>query len=217
MKQLRSITSLLLLIAGSASMQAQEKAFNKGDFVIDAGANFIYYNNTSTITPETGASVIKNEKMTGAVYAAGLEYGLFGWLGVGVKVRYDDYISSVDSITHLKTSATGYDVIANLNLHLIKTAHLDIPIGVGYGYSGIQYNVPTDTVIGKLKGQGAIFDIHADPKLYFGNHFGINFHVAYTYYGYPDVIYNDNKAGTLSTTHLTATGLNLGVGLQLRF
>jgi hypothetical protein len=218
MKQFLFPIFLFTLLASSLSLHAQDKAFKEGDFVIDAGANFAYYNNTSTPNSGPGAGVPKNDKMAGGVYAAGLEYGLFNWLGIGIKVRYDDYITSKDSITHLRPSVTGYDVLVNANLHVIKTKHLDIPIGLGYGYSGIQYNVPQDTLARNLKGQGAIFDVHMDPRLYFGEHFGINFHVAYTYFGYPSVIYNDNKNGTsVNTTHLTATGLNLGIGLQIKF
>jgi hypothetical protein len=216
MKNFSSRITLTLLATLCIMASAKAQSFKEGDFVIDLGANFMYYNTTAQSS--VSGSQVKTDKMAGGVYSAGLEYGLFNWLGVGLKVRYDDYITSKDSITHLRPSVTGYDVIANANFHFIKTEHLDIPIGVGYGYSGMNYTVPADTLARNLKGKGAIFDVHVDPKIYFGHHFGINFHVAYTWFGYPQLIYNDNKSGNSpNTTNLTATGLNLGVGLQFKF
>jgi hypothetical protein len=208
--------ALVLVIFSGSSVISHAQSFKEGDFVIDLGANFSDY--TATSLSSAPGSVTKTDKITGGVYSGGLEYGLFNWLGIGVKVRYDDYITSKDSITHFSPSRTGYDVILNANLHVIKTKHLDIPLGVGYGYSGLNYNIPTDTLVSTLKGKGAIFDVHVDPRIYFGNHFGINFHLAYTYFGYPQLVYADNKNGSSpNTTHLTATGINLGVGLQFKF
>ncbi len=206
--------ALSLVMLTSFSILSHAQAFKKDDIVIDLGVNFSYYNTTNQSSAP--GSAVQSSHLGGGVYSAGVEYGLANWFGVGVKLRYDDYITK-DSVTHPHPSATGYDALIIANFHFIKTKHLDIPIGVGYGYSGLKYTTQ-DSVASNLSGRGAIFDVHVDPRIYFGNHIGINFHVAYTYFGYPEVIYNDNKTGNKpNTSNLTATGINIGVGLQFKF
>ncbi|MES2286303.1 MAG: hypothetical protein V4547_11495 [Bacteroidota bacterium] len=211
---------------------AQKKAFHKGAVIVDLGIGVsVYktdledaYNNQVWNGSSFSTTRIKKDTTNAAaatVYPLNIEFGLKNWLGIGARVAYSKYFSEKDSISGLKVGVTGIDAGLVLNLHLIKTNRFDLPIGVTLGYSSFKLD-SKDTLNTIAKDNGFNYGFAAIPRFYFGEHIGLSFNLGYTVYSYPSILFSNKNDSNLNNDtdrvfKLKASGVNIGVGLLIKF
>lgn len=222
---MKKINSLILLSFAVATcpMYAQV-SFQKGSIVADFnGALGIYNTQTKDLTSQkTGA----DKAATRMLYFGG-EYGVLNWLGVGVRMQMNSFIVSKDSsqtyhsngtITdnYFTPSVKSYDFSVLANAHIIRTKKFDLAAGFLFGYSSLTFtwNDPNNTI---GKGGGTVFDIHLNPRLYFGKHFGMNLNIAYASYNYSSLSFTSNSQSNPDKISLGASGMAYSLGFQYRF
>jgi hypothetical protein len=209
------------------NLNAQDKAFEKGNVVIDIGTGLGLYA-TKSHEERTNSLNIRIAKDTtdgalSAIYPVCFEYGVTNWLGLGARFAYANYLTGNDSTTGNKPKITGIDADLLVNFHFIKTKRLDLPLRVTVGYSSFKY-LANDIAGTQAKDNGFNFGVALIPRIYFGNHIGIFFNLGYATYNYPSLKLSNNSdsnlnddAGQNYLLHLKGSGANIGLGLVVKF
>jgi len=207
----RFILSILMLFSG-LSLLAQ-KSFEKKTNVIAVGADLgLYSYNTyiaSSNKTETNAAL---NKMLTLQY----ERGVLNWLGVGLKMQLSDYFTQKDSITNTKAQVRGIDGSILINAHFLRTKRVNMLIGTNLGYSSLNWEA-RDAFISAAKGGGFTYDIHLQPRFYFGNHVGMFINLAYINYAYRNMDFTNTITNYEDVLDLVGGGMNFGLGLQVKF
>jgi hypothetical protein len=226
----------LLLISCFQMVMAQDKCFQKGNFIISIGAglgaystNYSYERDTTqySLTSQGITAVntrIARQKKDGAVSAIfpiHLEYAVNNWLGIGARVATAKFFANADSTNNnIKPNVTSFDAGLNINLHFIKTTRFDLPLAANIGYSKFKYLV-NDALSGKAVSNGFNYGFALVPRIYFGKHFGMYFNLGYAAYIYPNLKYSNTTNSNLNQqdnvkAKITGNGVNLGLGLQVK-
>jgi hypothetical protein len=207
-KQLIVATALLSAISSTA-----QKSFEKKTNVIGFGADLGIYNYQSRIgsTNSTSSSAAAN-KMLSLLY----ERGVTNWLGLGAKVQLCDYFTEKDSVTGTKPSVKAIDATLLVNAHFVKTKHVDLLTGFNIGYSNLNWEA-RDASISQAQGGGLVFDLHLQPRFYFGDHVGMFLNLAYTHYSYKNMDFTNIYTQQSDVLDLVGGGVNFGIGLQAKF
>ncbi len=207
-KQLIIATALLSAISSTA-----QKSFEKKTNVIGFGADLGIYNYQSRVgsTNSTSSSAAAN-KMLSLLY----ERGVTNWLGLGAKVQLSDYFTETDSATGTKPSVKAIDATLLVNAHFVKTKHVDLLTGFNIGYSNLNWEA-RDAYISQAQGGGLVFDLHLQPRFYFGDHVGMFLNLAYTHYGYKNMDFTNIYTQESDILDLVGGGVNFGIGLQAKF
>ena len=207
----RFITSSLLVFMG-LTMMAQ-KSFEKKSNVIGIGADLGLYNYNSYIASsnksETNAAL---NKMLTLQY----ERGVLNWLGVGLKMQLSDYFTQKDSITNTQAQVRGIDGSILINAHFLRTKRVNMLIGTNLGYSRLNWEA-RDAFISEAKGGGFTYDIHLQPRFYFGDHVGMFINLAYINYAYRNMDFTNTFTNYEDVLDLVGGGMNFGLGLQVKF
>lgn len=190
-----------------------DRSFQKNVNVISFGGDLGVYQYTSRIksTSETKTDGAANKALT-------LQYerGVLNWLGIGAKFQYSSYFTSTDSVTHTKPSVNGFDAMVLANAHFVRTRHIDLLAGFTAGYSHLNYTVH-DSYASQAVGGGSVFDIHLQPRFYFGNHIGMFINLAYVHYGYGSLDFQNTATKLDDAMSLKGGGINFGIGIQAKF
>lgn len=216
---IKKIAAVFAFTAFAGMLSAQ--SFDKGTMVAELNFNFGVYktesqdkiNNTKT---EDGAA----SKM----YSGSFEYGIFPWLGAGVKLQYSSYIVDPDTIFHtppqqdeyVQPTVGSFDPAVFANFHLGKRDHFDLAAGFSGGPSFFAYKIH-DANDSRATGTGFWYDIHLSPRFYFGNHFGLHLNIAYASFNYPNLIAESSSVSAINSFGIKGSGVNIGAGLQVKF
>ena len=66
-------------------------------------------------------------------------------------------------------------------------------------------------------GGGLVFDLHLQPRFYFGDHVGMFINLAYVHYGYKNMDFKNTFYNESDVLDLAGGGVNFGLGLQAKF
>lgn len=203
---------LAMVILASTNIFSQV-SFEKKTNVIAFGADLGIYQYASKIASNNKSSVTSAaNKMLSLQY----ERAILNWLGLGAKVTISDYFTSVDSITHTKPSVQAIDATAIVNAHFVRSKHVDLLAGFNVGYSNLSYEA-RDASISLAKGGGLTFDLHLQPRFYFGKHMGMFINLAYVNYNYQNMDFSNTSLKIDDILQLQGGGVNFGIGLQAKF
>ncbi len=217
MKKIFILSALSFFLLAKLSAQS----FEKGSKVIDLRYEFGIY---STQSHDKVANTNSTGSAASKIFNGSFEYGVLNWLGVGVKMQYDSYIASNDTIYHsppqateiVKPSVGAFDMAAMVNVHLAKKDHFDLAFGANFGASFFHYHL-NDAAASQANATGSWIDIHLTPRFYFGNHFGIHLNLGYASFNYPNVIAKSSAQSSINFSTLKGSGANFGIGFQYRF
>ncbi len=202
----------VLCILSSVSLLAQ-KSFEKKTNVIGFGADLGIYNYTSTIK---SYSVSNTDKAANKMLSLQYERGILNWLGVGAKVLISDYFTETDSITHEKPSVQALDATILVNAHFVRVKYVDMFAGFNIGYSTLNWEA-RDQFISKAQGGGLVYDLHLQPRFYFGKHIGMSVNLGYVNYNYQGLDFTNIVTNLPGVLDLKGGGVNFGIGLQGKF
>lgn len=231
MKKQFSILALSLFFVISAV--AQDKAFQKGNFLIRVGGGFAAYktktHNEYDAYGWTGSGFgkirVKKDTTDGAaslMIPVTLEYGITNWFGAGLRGAYSKYYANADSTNNnTKPTVGSFDIGVMMNFHLIKTVHFDMPLTLLVGYSAFTYKA-NDPANSMAKDGGYNIGVGLNPRIYFGDHVGMFFDLNYVSYHYPSMQFSNSSNSDLNATNnqvykLSGNGANVGLGLLVKF
>lgn len=205
---MKKILSLFLFSLFITNVNAQ--AFKFGTIGADLGTGFAIYGikSYSPVNQESHSGI----GIVGSLPVVHAEFGLARFVGIGVRFRRGTYGSSGTQ------KIRGNDVLLRVNFHLAnKNEKFDLPIGVGYGVSGMKANL---TPPEHLYANGSVLNIHVSPHLYFGKYIGMFLSVGYNKHIYNNIELQDS-AGKIYTDADGATwnmgGVYFEFGVSGRF
>ncbi|MBS1634858.1 MAG: hypothetical protein JST26_02975 [Bacteroidetes bacterium] len=181
--------------------------------MIAFGADLGIYNYRSTVaSSNTSDNNAAANKMLNLQY----ERGVLNWLGIGAKLQLCDYFTSKDTATGAKATVRSFDALVVINAHMLRSKRVDLLGGVNVGYSYLNYSA-NDKYISQATGGGSTFDIHFQPRFYFGDHFGMFINLAYVHYGYNNLDFQNTQTHIADVLDLNGGGVNFGFGFQAKF
>ena len=205
------ITTVIFILT-SLSIYSQV-SFEKKANVIAFGADLGVYQYTSkTLYNNLSSTTSAANKTLSLLY----ERAILNWLGVGAKIGINDYFTSVDSITHTKPTVQAIDATVLVNAHFVRSKHVDLLAGFNVGYSNLNYEA-RDASISSAKGGGLMFDLHFQPRFYFGKHIGMFINLAYINYNYQNMDFQNTSLKVVDVLQLKGGGVNFGLGIQGKF
>lgn len=190
-----------------------QKSFEKNTNVIAFGADLGLYNYTSKVATNPRSTATASLNKTLSLH---YERGVLNWLGVGAKVGISDYFTETDSITGNKAKVQAIDASLLVNAHFVRAKYVDMLGGFNFGYSYMNYSAG-DEFISNAKGGGLMYDIHIQPRFYFGKHVGMFINLAYIGYSYNHMDFTNTFTRLDDVLSLRGGGVNFGLGLQGRF
>ena len=205
---------IIFLFAACCALHGNaQRSFEKNANVISFGADLGIYNYRSTVaSSNTSDNNAAANKMLNLQY----ERGILNWLGVGAKVQLCDYFTSTDSTTHTKPTVRSIDALVVINAHMVRSKRVDLLGGVNVGYSYLNYSA-NDMFVSQATGGGATFDVHFQPRFYFGDHIGMFLNLAYVHYTYNNLDFHNTQTNISDILDLRGGGINFGLGLQAKF
>ena len=203
---------LALSVLCSVNLLAQ-KSFEKKTNVIGFGADLGIYTYESKIesSPKSNTDQSAN-KMLSLHY----ERGVLNWLGIGAKIQLSDYFTEKDSITNSKPKVQALDATILVNAHFVRAKYVDMLAGFNVGYSTLSWEA-RDQFVSQAKGGGLVFDLHLQPRFYFGKHVGMFINLAYVNYNYQDLDFTNTYTKIDDLLDLKGGGVYFGIGLQGKF
>ncbi len=208
MKKIITISIVLFTVNTYA-----QKSFEKKANVISVGGDVGLYQYVSKV-----ASNPKSETNGALNRMLNLQYerGILNWLGVGVKLQYNNYYTTKDSVTGTTPSVKAVDGTVIVNAHFVRTKRVDMLVGFNLGYSSMNWEA-RDQFISSATGSGLTYDFHLQPRFYFGNHIGMFINTSYVHYDYQNMDFKNTFTNISDILSLTGGGVNVGVGLQVKF
>jgi hypothetical protein len=204
----------ICLISGSLFSQS----FYKGALVVNVNAGVdayaVKYHYQLINTNQTQS----HDETDGAAsynFNLGVEYGFNKWFGIGLRGRYDTYFTKRDSTTHSTPKANGIEAALALNAHVVHVRHFDLPIGMDFGYSHLNY-AQNDAGNNQIYGNGSYFNLHINPRFYIGK-FGFNVSAAIPFINYSSMTSNNSTYNQYVLANWKAAGVSFGIGVQYRF
>lgn len=190
-----------------------EKSFEKNTNVVAFGLDLGLYNYRSEIA---SSSTSDNNAALNKMLSLQYERGVLNWLGVGAKVQLSDYFTETDSVTNTKPSVRAIDATLLVNAHFVRSKYVDMLGGFNVGYSYMNWEA-RDEFISGATGGGLVFDIHVQPRFYFGKHVGMFINLAYINYSYNNLDFKNTYTNYLDVLSLKGGGVNFGIGFQGKF
>lgn len=212
-------TTLILFCIFAYSFKTIAQSFQQGSMIINLNygveayhteyrykLNNSYINKDTTIKDAAGNSHL----------ILGFEYGALKWLGIGLKLKINNYFSEKDKITGFQPTAHSTDYTLTFRAHLIRAKYFDLPLGISIGGSSLIYKNGNPYFPITVYGSGIFYDFHIQPMVYFGR-LGLNMYLGIPYVNYKNMT-TDNK--TINDTFILAWkgngAFNLGIGIQYR-
>lgn len=207
---------LTLLFICVMSGQMFSQSFYKGALVVNANAGLDVYGvkyhyqlkGTNQVHDEVDGAASGNINL-------GVEYGFNKWFGIGLKGKFDNYLTRTDSTTKSTPTAKGLELALSLNAHVVHVKHFDLPIGMDIGYSHLKY-MQNDVDNNQVYGNGSYFNLHINPRFYIGK-FGFNINMAIPFINYSNMSSNNALYNQYVLANWKAVGLSVGAGIQYRF
>lgn len=215
---MKKIISLVLFSAIIIAASAQ--CFEKGSKVIGLGSGLGIYK--TVWEDKTNSNITDDNDGAGAfVFPLTFEYGLLNWLGAGARLGYNNYIEGNDS-NNTNENARGIDFNGFVNLHFLRTNHVDMFMSGEFGYSDFKYTADvtssgvTNSAMAKASGTG--YSVGLNTRFYFGKnpHFGINLRFAFEGFNYENGEITDSQGSAPYKFGLKGNGNVFGIGLQYK-
>ncbi len=207
---------IFILIAFTA-LQVNAQSFYKGALVADLNYGFDIYR-IKTHTTYKDNNPPPKDTTDGTASSGpnlGVEYGVLDWLGVGIRGKYDTYVTSTDK-NGVRPTANGGEIGVVLNFHILRKDVFNLIGGFNAGYSHFTYH-SNDSVGTEAYGDGTWFDLHLTPRFYFGR-FGISTTITVPFINYPKITTsNTNFNNAITAWSWKATGFGMNFGVQYRF
>lgn len=208
------IKNILALAVTLTAFEAySQKSFEQNTNVIAFGADLGLYGYTSKVATNPRSSTSASLNKTLSLH---YERGVLNWLGLGLKAGMSDYFTEKDSITGDKPKVNALDVSVLVNAHFVRARYVDMLGGFNVGYSYMNWSAG-DQYISNAKGGGLMYDIHIQPRFYFGKHVGMFINLAYIHYSYANMDFTNTYTRLNDVVSLRGGGVNFGLGLQGRF
>lgn len=205
--------SFFILLFFSFSVTAQEKSFQKGNFVVNAGGGFSLYRYTSLLKStgerETNLALSRIGRLS-------IEHGFKNFLSIGVLGKRNVYITEVDSTTGKKPDIYSHDLLLFTNLHFVRAKRVNLLWGAAYGFSTFVFNT-RDQQINQARGTGGSFETWIQSRFYFGKHLGFNLNVSYVRNNYNSLDFQNRTTSLPDALSLKGGGIHLGAGLIFKF
>lgn len=203
---------LVLGVLNSVSLFSQ-KSFEKNTNVVGFGADLGLYSYTSKVA---GNHQVEHSGAANKMLNLQYERGVLNWLGVGAKIQLSDYFTSEDTAIHSTPSIKAIDFTALVNAHFVRAKYVDMFAGFNIGYSNINWE-QRDQAISSARGGGLVYDLHLQPRFYFGKHIGMFINLAYVHYSYNNLDFKNTYTNLPGILSLNGGGVNFGIGLQGKF
>ncbi len=198
-------------------MQLNAQSFYKGALVADLNYGFDIYTVKSHVSYKN--NIIPDENTTdGAVSTSpnlGVEYGVLNWFGVGIRGKFDKYVTSKDSASGITPKANGTEVGLIVNFHLLRKKVFNLIAGFEGGYSHLLYR-SNDIMGTEAYGDGTWINLHLTPRFYFGR-FGISTSINVPFINYPNMTTSNTNFNSIVSWSWKATGFGMNFGVQYRF
>lgn len=193
--------------------RAQDKCFSKGNFAINAGVGFSLYRYTAQLksdrSSETNLAVSRIGRLS-------IEHAFKNYWSVGVLGKRNIYITEVDSATGKKPDIFSYDLLLFSNLHFVRSKHVNMLWGLGYGFSTFTYNT-RDQQISQATGTGGSFETWLQTRFYFGKHLGFNLNLSYVRNNYNSLDFQNRTTSLPDALSLRGGGVHFGAGILFKF
>jgi len=208
--------TILIAFLSFVTLHVNAQSFYKGALVTDLNVGFDAYRiqqhsvdkNTNKATDTTNGAAAKN-------ISIGAEYGLHKLFGLGLRVKYDSYVTEKDSASGFTPTARGMEVGLLANFHLLRKEHFNLSLGIDMGYSGFLYDL-NDGRNTQIYGKGLWTNFHITPRYYFGK-FGLSAALYFPGLRYPDLTSNDENFNKSTSIAWKARGVGFNLGVQYRF
>jgi hypothetical protein len=163
----------------------------------------------------TNFDTLIKEQAGNSNYYLGIEYGLFKWLGIGIKGKVNNYFTEKDKFTGNTPTAHSFDIAFTLRAHLFRIKYFDLPIGISIGGSSLTYNNnnPNDPIT--IYGKGSYFDLHIQPMFYI-KRIGLNLYIGLPSINYTNMSTNKDVLNQYIIANWKGKGVILGAGIQYR-
>ncbi len=220
---------LVFSLFAISNLSAQ--AFQKGTKVISLGVGFAGYGTTQTVTTNFNGVSFSTSESDGAastIIPIQFEYGISNKFGLGAELTFSNYFIN-DSDRVVLESVKSVDFGINGSYHLLNSEKNDLFITLGLGASSmsVNYVVTQAQFIESLSGSGAYFTLGITDRIFFSDHFGVFFNLAYRGYNYSELEAEFTPAveSAIASTNFTYsqswdwkfTGVHFGTGLAVKF
>ena len=156
---------LAILLAG-LSFAATAQNFNKGSMSADIQTGIDIYNTQYTTHIKTSSfdtTIISTDRAGCKSISLSYEYEVIKRLGVGARVKFNNYFVSKDSITGTTPSVKSQDYMLTLNYHLIDKNKFDLGAGISFGGSHLLYKM-NNKAKDIITGSGTYFQFQVNPR-----------------------------------------------------
>lgn len=206
------ISILLICQFFVSELIAQDKCFEKGSKVIEAGIGIGLYK--TYVEDNKYPGVIDKDTAGAGLYPISFEYGILDWLGCGGKFNYSNYIEDSTGKAN-GDSWRGIDFAATVRAHALRTRRIDLYAGIDFGFSNIAFNSTGNSGV-IARGNGSYFSFNLNSRFYFGDHFGMRLFYNFDNYNYPSVIAEDPFGNTFDFSLHGKSFLSMGIGLMYK-
>lgn len=223
------ITSLVLSLFTVVNVNAQ--AFQKGTKNIDIGIGFAGYGTTQTVTTKFNGANISTSESDGAastIIPIKFEYGVGEKIGIGAELAFSNYfINDSDRVNLASVKAIDFGI--NGNYHLLNSDKNDLFIGLGLGLSSmsVSYTAIPGQFVESISGSGMFFTLGITDRIFFSDHFGIFFNLAYRGYNYSalEAEFTPELEAFINSANVTYSqnwewkfaGVQFGTGIAVKF
>jgi len=210
----------ILLFFISATFLLNAQSFYRGALVIDVNTGIEIYNTTYKYKIKNNNNILLDTSITDRAgsthFAFGAEIGLHKRFGLGLKGKFNSFLSAKDEVTKATPTAKSADFMVFANYHAVTIPHFDLILGGDLGYSGLTYKSnDTENII--LKGTGSYASLYINPRIYI-KRFGFNLKIYAPFVNYNNLTTNNPEINNYYLiTKWKGNGTGVSIGIQYRF
>lgn len=228
---MKKLITICLSVALLSCINASGQAFQKGTKNVDIGIGFAGYGTTQTVTTTFNGVGVTGSESDGAastIIPIKFEYGIGEKIGIGAELAFSNYFIN-DSDKVILETVKSIDFGINGNYHLLNSDKNDLFIGLGLGISSMSINYVTsqNPFVESLSGSGMYFTLGITDRIFFSDHIGIFFNLAYRGYNYSNLEadFTPEIDAAIASSNFTFsqswewkfTGVQFGGGLAVKF
>jgi len=201
----------LFIVFCVISILAFPQCFQKKNIVIDAGSGLGIYRTHFKDLPN---GTLASDTTAAVPYFLSVEYGILNRVGGAFQFGYNHYIQGDSSHGQ---QANGIDLMLKGNFHFVNTNHVDLLVGLDFGYTHFLIK-NNDLNNSQARGGGPIYGGSLMSRFYFGkgSRFGIFINIGYQNRTYPKGGFYNDVSGHFSDFWFRLHGTNFGGGLMFR-
>jgi hypothetical protein len=135
---------------------------------------------------------------------------------VGGRAKFNNYFTEQNQVTKTTPTASSYEVLGALNLHITHHKNFNWLVGTHIGYSALDYrnNDPANNI--KISGTGSFFDMHTTARVYI-RRFGFHLSAYLPYVNYNKMTSNNDIFNNYILAKWKGNGFGMNIGIQYRF